>query len=460
MAKKVITSKKQSKKAKPVEDSIEVSKVGDGNAIAAGRGAKATSIVINFFGGKWQLAISFIAIILAIGGYYLWTELFPAKMTGDFRVAVADFALTENSTEKGSVIELSQGVYQKLDQSLSEIDKDLVVTVWSPDKVGKIEGNTPEERALSAEKIAHKIGADVVVYGLIDTSQPIWKITPEFYVVSDNFYEAEEITGHYQIGNTFNLEGQDSIKRRIELSTKYEARAQVISRITIGLAYFALRNYHTSLTMFQSAEDISGLVDNQEDKVLHLLAGNAAMKANEFDIAISELNKSLSIDPNYARPLITLGSVYYLQSLEPFEKTKKTDDIDLGLLDKAIEQYKQALSKDSQQDLSDIPTKAHFGLGQCYLLQSYSGMDKSLKDAVDQFNIVIVNYADGKNPRIRVLAAESHARLGLIYHLSGNYDNAAKEYKLAVDLLFDNPERQKQYQDKVKELSLKTGVTP
>jgi len=452
MTKKDTTSKKQNKKVKPTEDLIEVSKTGDGNVIAAGRNAKASSVVINFFGGKWQLLASLLVIALAVGGYFLWRELHPDKMTGDFRVAVADFAVIGNSGQTDSGTELAQGVYQKLNESLSKINKDFTVTTWSPDKVGKVEGNASEERAKSAEKIAQKIGADVLVYGLIDMSQPVWKITPEFYVVSDNFYEAEEITGHYQIGKTFDLEGQDSITRRIALSKEYEIRAQVISRITIGLAYFSLRNYETALTMFQSAQDISSSSDTQEEKVLYLLAGNAAMKSSEFDTAISKLNKSLAIDSEYARPLITLGSVYYLQALQPFAKTGKPADIDLGLLSKSIEQYNRALISDHQPDLSDIPTKVHFGLGQCYLLQSYSGMDKSLNKAVDEFKIVIADYGNGKNPRVRELAAEAHARLGLINDLSGYSRDAAQEYQLAADLLFDDPERQNLYKKRAEEL--------
>jgi len=454
MAKKNTTSKKQNKKAKPAEDLIEVTEVEKGSAIAAGRGAKA--LVINFFGGQWQSFVLVVFVTVLISGYFLWQAFFPEKMTGDFRVAVADFAVTGNSDQASAGIELAQGVYLKLNESLSEISKDFTVTIWSPDKVGKIEGDTPKERAESAEKITKRIGADILVYGLIDISEPVWKITPEFYIASDNFYEAEEITGQYQIGETFSLIGQENVARRIELSNKYEVRAQVISRITIGLAYFSLRDYQKALESFQSAENIPGWDESQGKEVVYLLAGNAAMKTKDFDASITELNKSLSIDPDYGRPLITLGSVYYLQALEPFDKTKIPSDIDLELLDKAIEKYNQALKAKHQPALSDISTKVHFGLGQCYLMQSYAGADILLSNAVEEFQIVIADYGDGKNPRIRELVAESHARLGLIYDLSGYSKDAAQEYQLAADLLFDNPERQKQYQERAQELS--TGI--
>lgn len=455
-----VQDKTNKKKTKSTEDFIEISEVGDSNAIAAGRGAKATSIVINFFGGKWQLLVSLLIIILAIGGYFLWKKLHPEKMTGDFRIAVADFAITGDSSNASAGTELADGVYLKLNESLSEINKDFTITIWSPDKVGKIEGNTPEERAKSAEVIAKNIGADVLVYGFIDMSKPVWKIIPEFYVASQNFYEAEEITGQYQIGEAFSLVGQESVARRIEMSNKYEIRTQAISKITIGLAYFSLRDYQNALKSFQSAENISGWNESQGKEVLYLLAGNAAMKVKNFDLSVTELNKAISIDPNYGRPLITLGGVYYLQALEPFDKTKKPADIDQKLLNKAIEKYKQALKAKHQPALSDISAKVHFGLGQCFLMQSYGGEKTPLVNAVNEFKIVVADYGDGKNPRIRELAAEAHARLGLIYNLSGYSNDAIQEYQLAAKLLFDNPERQKQYQKRAQELSISTTTTP
>lgn len=466
MTKKITPNKAENKKAddlaevsnvESIEDLINISEVGDRSAVAAGRGAKA--IVINFLGGKWQPIILLLTVVLVTGGYFLWKELYPEKMTGDFRVAVADFAIVGNPGQAGAGTELAEGVYLKLNESLSEINKDFIITIWPPDKVGKIKGNTPEERAESAEKISQKIGADILIYGFIDMSKPVWQVMPEFYVASENFYEAEEITGQYQMGEVFSLVGQENVARRIELSNKYETRSQAIARITIGLAYFSLRDYQSALAVFQEAENIPGWDETQGKAVLYLLAGNAALKAKDFDTAKSSLNKSLAIDPEYARPLITLGSVYYLQALEPFEQSKDPASIELDLIDKSIEMYNRALQANNQPPLSDISTKVHFGLGQCYLMQTYSGMDTPLGNAVEEFQIVIANYGDGKNPRVRELAAEAHARLGLIYDLSGYTEDAAQEYQLAAELLFDNPERQEQYQARVDELSVKIAPT-
>lgn len=441
----------QNKKTKPVDDLIEVANIEKGSAIAAGRGARA--LVVNFFGGYGYFLAITILIIAILSGYFLWQSFFPEKMTGDFRVAVADFEVIGNSDQEHLGSELAEGVYLKLNESLSEIDKDFTTVIWSPEKVGKVKGETPEERAKSAEEITKKIGADILVYGVIDMSNSVWEITPEFYIASENFYEAEEITGQYQLGETFPLVGQENIARRIELSNKYKTRVQAISKITIGLAYFSLRDYENALETFQSAENIPEWNQSQGKEVLYLLAGNAAMKAKYFDTAINNLNKSLSIDSDYGRPLITLGSVYYLQALIPFEESTDPADIDLDLLQKAIESYTQALEAKNQPALSDITTKVDFGLGQCYLMQAYAGMDVSLELAVYHFQKVVDAYGNGENPRIREITAESHARLGLINNLSGYTEDAIKEYERAAELLFDNPERQNQYQERVQELS-------
>lgn len=458
MAKKSSISKKRNKKTSLAEDSIEVTKVEQGSAVAAGRGARA--LVINLFGGYWQLVVLALFTAILLSGYFLWQVFFPEKMTGDFRVAVADFAIIGNPPDANAGTELAEGVYLKLNESLSEINKDFTVTVWSPDKVGKVEGDTPEDRALSAEKIAERIGADVLIYGLIDMTKPVWIITPEFYIASDNFYEAEEITGQHQIGEPFLLIGQDEIARRIELTSKFDIRARAMSIITIGLAYYSLRDYSRAFEVFQTAENIPEWDDSQGKEVLYVLAGNSAAKAKKYDIAIIYLNKALTVNPDYGRPLLSLGNVYYLQSLVPFDKTKNIDDIDLGLIGRAIETYNQALQAKDLPALSDVPTKVHFGLGQCYLMQVYAGEKTFLNEAVDEFQLVIQEYGNGNNPRLRELAAEAHARLGLIYDLSGYSVDAVREYEQAASLLFDNPDRQQQYHDRAAKIEANISSTP
>jgi tetratricopeptide (TPR) repeat protein len=185
-----------------------------------------------------------------------------------------------------------------------------------------------------------------------------------------------------------------------------------------------------------------------------LLAGNAAGKNENFDLAQTYYEKSLSVVPEYARGYIGLAGVYYMYALEPFQATEKPSNIDLSWLEKSVNTYQLAFEAQLQPALSDIETKVHFGLGQCYLMQVYSGKTElnSFERALAEFALVIDEYGDGENPRVRELAGESHARVGLIYALSGQPQRAVEEYRNAVSLLESNPERRDLYQKALRNL--------
>lgn len=461
MEKKTTRSKrKPTTKETAYEDKIEVSNTGSGSATAAGRGAKA--IVLNFFGG-WQISVTILVLVALAGlGYFGWKWMYPKKMTGDFRIAVAGFYTVGDSDSSDIGKELSSSVYTKIDVSLSDLKADYNISIWPPEQVGQISGDTAEERSKSAQEIAEKIDANVVIYGFIDATKPTWQVIPEFYIASVNSFQAEEITGQYPLGQSFTLKGQENAARRLDLKDKFSARSQAISKVTIGLLYYSIQEYEKALDIYKTAENIEGWEDDQGKEVLYLLMGNAAGKANQLDTALEYLNKSLQIDPEYARPYISMAGVYYLQALIPFEtstkpRDEKRTDIDQKLLLKSIDTFQLALSATNQPALSDISTKVHFGLGQCYFMQAYGGADVNLQLVADEFQHVINDYGDGKNPRVREFAAESHARMGLLYIFSGYPVDASKEYQLAADLLFDNPERQQQYQELADKY--KAGVT-
>ena len=117
----------------------------------------------------------------------------------------------------------------------------------------------------------------MLVYGAIDASQPLWQVTPEFYVSSTNFSEAQEITGQHQMGEPFALAGEGGLLSRVDLSKKMDARAEAITRVTLGLAYYSLREYASSLATLQSAENIPGWQDSQGKAVLYLLEGHPSL---------------------------------------------------------------------------------------------------------------------------------------------------------------------------------------
>jgi tetratricopeptide (TPR) repeat protein len=407
------------------------------------------------------MTTALIAIALAVvasGAFFLWRSRKPQRMTGDFRIAVASFAVKGQPANSDIGTELAQGVYLNLVQAFNDPQLGFVITVWEPSRVGSVKGQNANEQAQSAQEIAEAIGADVLVYGVVDVTNPIWQVMPEFYISAANAYEDEEIRGDHTLGSPVALVGQSNVAGRIELSSKLNARIQVLSKITIGLAYYSVRDYTQALEVLESADKVAGWSDDQGKYVLYLITGNTAAKNKNIELAQEYYLKSLAIDPEYARPYVGLGSVYYTLALKPFEASNNPSDVDQELLDQAVASYQQALQSSHQPTLSDISTKVHFGLGQTYFIRTYSGQDKSFDAAVAEFEIVISDYSDGANPRVRELAAEVHARLGLIADLSGYPAQAADEYEAAAALLYDNPDRQAQYSKRAAELSKLTPL--
>jgi hypothetical protein len=380
----------------------------------------------------------------------------PERMTGNFRIAVVSFVEVGQSQKTQVGEQFAQEVYLRLQQTFDELKPDFTVTVWGPDQAGRLVGQTPEQRANLAAQIAERIGANIVVYGNIESVSTSWQLTPEFYVAAENFYQAEEITGQYQLGTPLEVDSLENPADRIEFSGKLTARTQALSYITIGLGYYAKRDFEKALTNFQAAEAVKDWEDGEGRQVLYILNGNASIKLDDLEAAQTYYQQAIDLDHEYARGYIGLANVYYQLALQPFEETKNPDDTDIELLDLAIAMYEQALQAENQPPFADIASKAHFGLGQTYFMYVYVGEDEVFNLAIGEFQSVIEDYADGTNPRIREIAAESHARLALIYELSGYTKRAITEYQLAATLLNDNPDRQRQYEQRI--LALETEI--
>jgi len=145
--------------------------------------------------------------------------------------------------------------------------------------------------------------------------------------------------------------------------------------------------------------------------------------------------------------------VYYLRSLTVFSQTLEPAAIDTQWLHRAIEEYQLALESKDQSPLADIPAKAHFGLGVCYTMLCYAGEEQYLDPAIAEFEYVIQEYDNGANHRIKERAAESYARLGLIYNLSGYFEDAVIAYEKAISLSDYDLEKQAMYRDRIEKIN-------
>lgn len=400
----------------------------------------------------------------------------PQTMSGTFRIAVASFHEIGSSHERNLGYDLAEIVHLRLKQDLEELDSGLGITIWGPDQVGSITGDTVDQRARHAEKIASDIKADMVVYGVVDSTTEPWQVLPEFIISAENFDEAREIVGRNDLGTPIALPGAPGASNtawRFEFGRQMVARGTALSMMSLGLGYVALHRYEEALEAFQSGLSIDRWDDEQGKKVLYILAGFAAGKVGEsnaqgnmleeaqqsFDLSEDLLKKAASIDPQYARPLIGLANLSYMRAMQPFNQSENREDIDTILLDDCFRYLDMAQSAAIKPPLADADTKIHFSRGQCSMMYVYSGQGTDLAPAIREFEQVIGDFGDGANPRIQELAAEAHARLALIYRWLGEEEMAVQEYELAAGLLSRYPDRQKVFLDRREEL-LNGTATP
>ena len=418
----------------------------------------------------------FLAIIgVGLGLYFALRSRQPAIMTGDFRIAVASFYVDGEAGNATLGYDLADSVRLRLEQDLQEINPELVISIWGPDLAGAVKGQTPEARAEAAKALADKIHADLVIYGAVEAAGTRWQVLPEFYIAAENFDEAREIIGPHALGMPLDLPGSTSNSAwRFEFGKQMFSRGKALSAMSVGLGYFALRQYDSALESFENGLSVSGWDDLQGKKVLYLMAGNASAKVGEaalrekdaegaeasFVHSAELLEKAIAIDPDYARPYITTANLAYARALAPALLSGKYGDADLAFLDICLEQLVLADQAPDKPPLADVGAKIHYSRGQCLFLKALAGAESSFSPAREEFLLVIDEYGEGANPRLKELAAESHARLGAIYLLKGDLSLALSEYQTAVDLLKDYPERQEIYKERVANISAQLAPEP
>lgn len=368
-------------------------------------------------------------------------------MDGEFRIAVAEFTVVGDSRNSDTGFVVANILYERLVQELAQFDSGIRIQKWGPaevDKRGNVTGTSPEQLAESAENLAVKIETDILVYGMIDASGNDWEIQPYFFVAEKNFYDAQEIIGQHDIGMAFVIPEGNSTTARVALGSELTERVNLLSQVTLGLAYYALEAYQSSLDTLLQAETIEGLSPEDGLQVLYLLIGNAAGKVEDAALSEAYNLKALEIDPEYSRAHIGLASSYYLRGIQQ-------NPVDVQLLEEAIQQYLTAIDAKNQPELADIPAKAHFGIGQTLFVLKFLKARDSYDPAIAELEKVIAIYGDGANPRVQHLAGEAHGRLGRIYLEMNMSDKALVEFETAVELLDSVPSRQEIYVTRVAE---------
>jgi tetratricopeptide (TPR) repeat protein len=418
---------------------------GSDNAVATGKSIAANIKII--FQGGWKpfaVVLLLVAVLLFV---ILWNVL-PHKdkaMKEQFNVAVAQFLVQDASrktisSQDGSL--LASYVSQEIQTQFAAMDLDNSISndVWGPEETGVVQGNTSEQRTEAAKKLAEKINAYVLIYGIIVEDGDRSKFLPEFYINHKSFVEASEITGGHELGHQLALSLPFHGIQNAE-NPALAGRIRALDLITIGLAYYSADKFDEALTYFQRAADEKDWIGAGRE-IVYLLIGNTYVRkdsqAHDFaDVprAMQNYQFALQINPEYSRAMVGKAGVLYLQASQDLTKCDPTG------LEQASNLLTQALALKNQPASANIETKVHFYRGQIAIIRDgchLTGQDW-LSSAQKEFSWVTNLYESRKEKSndyqgIESLASHSYARLGYIAYQRGDTEKAISWFQKAVDI--------------------------
>jgi|GEM_PF-2477600 len=312
----------------------------------------------------------------------------------------------------------------------------------------------PDQRPRSereAAELAEQVNAQMVVYGDVIESRGIVSITPLFYTHNiPNI--GETIAGQDDLGKAITTTmpfSADSWTN--ELEPKLSGRAWVLAEFAAALVKLQANDAKAAVRLLDQAirdMDAQGLPPKA---VFHLFLGTAYLARNsagDLELARQEYMDALSIDASYARALMGLGNISYLEAIHAPAPP------DQSALAQAIAWYTKAcaaaLPPDEPVSADDCPieqaTAANIGakvrvqMGHVYVAMAQPHLAgepddarELLQQAEAQYLPVIQAY-DGGRTDLRALTGEAYLGLGLAYEDLRGPRAAADAYRHALDL--------------------------
>lgn len=240
--------------------------------------------------------------------------------------------------------------------------------------------------------------------------------------------DAEELAGQYEFGAEIDVDRlttNPAVSRL--LSEQAAQRVTALAQFTLGLGYYQLGKHDKATQHFNEATNIKGWDDHSGKEVLYLFLGNNAGKLGNLTSARVFYSRALRINPEYARAQIGIAETIFHRSMGSCE----AGNVNVAGLKESASRYELSLQATSQPALSNIKNKVAFGLGRIYLCLSQALVADHWADAEYEFKKVTSDFESG-NDRIRNLAAQAYANLGLIYLPFEGDSDAERKYQQAV----------------------------
>ena len=355
------------------------------DVIVANVGAGASDVVV----GKNILKIGtlvipalpvVIALLVALvgGSIGLWRYLVPATMPlGAFNVAVAEFSQIdaqgrERATPDSALI--SRTLFTTIQGELQALPADYQAVVWHDSMnllqkratIGAITGATVAERSAAACRRATELGADLIVYGVLDSGNSPAFLRLQFCVRNPS--------RDRDMGNLAELQTVDRLGGPVQVelplsdvqssvNPPLRVRTALLAKLVVGLRYELATNPNLTANLkraqavfadalrYLEQQEGAATRDNGGDLVQYFIGREGFLLSQEQSSSPSEkssllenaraaLQQATALNPQYARAWSALGSVYYARTrLLARPQRLSTDD-----LAQAISAYQSAIA--------------------------------------------------------------------------------------------------------------------
>ncbi|NEP89603.1 MAG: hypothetical protein F6K18_23740 [Okeania sp. SIO2C2] len=420
-------------------------------------------------------------------------------MIGDFNVALIGFKERKEAKKTITASSVGNSLSQTIKNWLESLDR-LDISVQSKFRLIKsnpieyLVRSTEDEFSSSITNIAHRIDADFIIYGWLDSASN--QLFTKFYL-PENYEDAMEITGYHALSepidfiqplkgvNRKNLYADlkpplqtlfhfalatiklsqeqdialDHIKESEELLREIEERKRGLNKTGLEVLYLFKGVAHSkmgnlSYEYFLVKEIKSKQEQSESDYEEAITHFNDAKK--DFAEAEAAFKEALKISKNqYARAYLAWGALLYSQRVQSINK-RGNEGIAEEKIDEAIAKYRKALDAEIKHPKAYVDIKANYNLGLAITTKENiqtSYCSKPNEEAIEALQNVISGYdRETIIDIIQQLTAKAYYQLGLLYRNCGDrklkeadklqlYDDAVKEFKNSILLFSTKPEK-------------------
>lgn len=376
------------------------------------------------------------ALILALLAAGVWYTRRETPMSGGFNLAVAEFTVEDAggkfvSTEPGR--QFSASLFRTLEGALTNVNIPGAVQpeLRPPERTKRVEGDTPQAREAQAQRLAEKLQATILIYGVIRRDAQGYQVEPAFYVNNLGWDYGGEVAGPQRLGQPLPVDLSGDIASQFTQNASLEARVRALKYLVDGLSYYHNQQFDLAAGFFQQAADESGWNDEEGKEVVYMLLGAAWLRAYQpgsLDFAALErsrraFERAVSINPQYSRGYLGLGSVA-LQQVGELPKEARAQAA--PLVWEGQDWFLTAQRAADRPEKAFVETKVAYGLGLTHLLGADSGIEGFSADESKRFfEQVVEDYAAKGHPAgllwhhamaryyLGLLALETDAQAGL-----------------------------------------------